>query len=83
MDASFEMYAGSGVPARTIFGSNEGKSFTVIGNFQTTDYDDTYTLKSAGTWYDLFSGKSYNVGSDCRVSIPLKAGKFVVLTNFK
>ena len=83
MDASFEMYAGSGVPARTIFGSNEGKSFAVIGNFQTTDYDDTYTLKSAGTWYDLFSGKSYNVGSDCRVSIPLKAGKFVVLTNFK
>lgn len=83
MDASFEMWATGGRSARTMFGSNEGKSFAVIGNFLTTDYDDTYTLKSAGTWYDLFSGKSYNVGSDCRVDIPLKAGEFVVLTNFK
>lgn len=83
MDASFEMWATGGISARTMFGSNEFKSFAVIGNFLTTDYDDTYTLKSAGTWYDLFSGKSYNVGSDCRVNIPLKAGEFVVLTNFK
>ena len=83
MDASFEMWATGGMSARTMFGSNEFKSFAVIGNFLTTDYDDTYTLKSAGTWYDLFSGKSYNVGSDCRVNIPLKAGEFVVLTNFK
>ena len=83
MDASFEMWATGGMSARTMFGSNEGKSFAVIGNFLTTDYDDTYTLKSAGTWYDLFSGKTYNVGSDCRVNIPLKAGEFVVLTNFK
>lgn len=83
MDASFEMWATGGISARTMFGSNEGKSFAVIGNFLTTDYDDTYTLKSAGTWYDLFSGKSYNVGPDCRVNIPLKAGEFVVLTNFK
>lgn len=83
MDASFEMWAAGGISARTMFGSNEGKSFAVIGNFLTTDYDDTYTLKSAGTWYDLFSGKTYNVGSDCRVNIPLKAGEFVVLTNFK
>lgn len=83
MDASFEMWATGGISARTMFGSNEGKSFAVIGNFLTTDYDDTYTLKSSGTWYDLFSGKTYNVGSDCRVNIPLKAGEFVVLTNFK
>ena len=83
MDASFEMWATGGISARTMFGSNEFKSFAVIGNFLTTDYDDTYTLKSAGTWYDLFSGKTYNVGSDCRVNIPLKAGEFVVLTNFK
>ena len=83
MDASFEMWATGGMSARTMFGSNEFKSFAVIGNFLTTDYDDTYTLKSAGTWYDLFSGKTYNVGSDCRVNIPLKAGEFVVLTNFK
>lgn len=83
MDASFEMWATGGMSARTMFGSNEGKSFAVIGNFLTTDYDDTYTLKSAGTWYDLFSGKPYNVGSDCRVSILLNAGEFVVLTNFK
>lgn len=83
MDASFEMWATGGMSARTMFGSNEFKSFAVIGNFLTTDYDDTYTLKSAGTWYDLFSGQPYNVGSDCRVSILLNAGEFVVLTNFK
>ena len=83
MDASFEMYAGSGVPARTIFGSNEGKSFTVIGNFQTVDSDFSYNLKSGGFWYDLFSGESYDAGYDGNVHIPLKAGEFVVLTNFK
>ena len=83
MDASFEMYAGSGVPARTIFGSNEGKSFTVIGNFQTVDSDFSYNLKFGGTWYDLFSGESYDAGYDGNVHIPLKAGEFVVLTNFK
>lgn len=83
MDASFEMYAGSGLPSRTIFGSNEGKSFAVIGNFQTVDSDYSYTLKSGGTWYDLFSGGSYDAGYDGNVHIPLKAGEFVVLTNFK
>lgn len=83
MDASFEMYAGSGVSARTIFGSNEGKSFAVIGNFQTTDSDFSYNLKSGGIWYDLFSGESYDAGYDGNVHIPLKAGEFVVLTNFK
>lgn len=83
MDASFEMYAGSGVSARTIFGSNEGKSFTVIGNFQTVDSDFSYNLKSGGIWYDLFSGESYDAGYDGNVHIPLKAGEFVVLTNFK
>lgn len=83
MDASFEMYAGSGVPARTIFGSNEGKSFAVIGNFQTIDSDFSYNLKSGGTWYDLFSGESYDAGYDGNLHIPLKAGEFLVLTNFK
>lgn len=83
MDASFEMYAGSGVSARTIFGSNEGKSFTVIGNFQTVDSDFSYNLKSGGIWYDLFSGESYDAGYDGNLQTPLKAGEFLVLTNFK
>lgn len=84
-DASFEINAGSGKGIRSLSCTADGKSFSMYGNFQTTDSSDALklALPSAGKWRDVFSGKEYETDASSEIVLPLKAGEFALLVDFQ
>ena len=55
-------------------------SMVVLGNFDVKDGSITANFYNTGKWYEFFSGDSLDVTST-DMSIPLKAGEYLIYTN--
>ncbi len=71
-----------GRPERTITCTAGGKSFMVIGNFDTVEQTITATLPSEGAWKDYFAEGAAVETEGASVTLTLPSGEFKLLTNF-
>ena len=86
-DADFTWYVSDGNwdDGRFVYGSVDGKSFAVIGNFSLTKKDITAWLPKSGTWkdYPAFGSGTYNVTNDTdghnSLTVNLAPGEFKLI----
>ena len=86
-DADFTWYVSDGNwdDGRFVYGSVDGKSFAVIGNFSLTKKDITAWLPKSGTWkdYPAFGSGTYNVTKDTdghnSLTVNLAPGEFKLI----
>lgn len=86
-DADFTWYVSDGNwdDGRFVYGSVDGKSFAVIGNFSLTKKDITAWLPKSGTWkdYPAFGSETYNVAKDTEghnsLTVNLAPGEFKLI----
>ena len=86
-DADFAWYVSDGNwdDGRFVYGSVDGKSFAVIGNFSLTKKDITAWLPKPGTWkdYPAFGSETYNVAKDTEghnsLTVNLAPGEFKLI----
>lgn len=86
-DADFTWYVSDGNwdDGRFVYGSVDGKSFAVIGNFSLTKKDITAWLPKPGTWkdYPAFGSGTYNVTKDTdghnSLAVNLAPGEFKLI----
>ena len=86
-DADFTWYVSDGNwdDGRFVYGSVDGKSFAVIGNFSLTKKDITAWLPKSGIWkdYPAFGSGTYNVTKDTdghnSLTVNLASGEFKLI----
>lgn len=86
-DADFTWYVSDGNwdDGRFVYGSVDGKSFAVIGNFSLTKKDITAWLPKSGIWkdYPAFGSGTYNVTKDTEghnsLTVNLAPGEFKLI----
>ena len=86
-DADFAWYVSDGNwdDGRFVYGSVDGKSFAVIGNFSLTKKYITAWLPKSGTWkdYPAFGSETYNVAKDTEghnsLTVNLAPGEFKLI----
>ena len=81
VDFSWQVGYDNWTTGRTITSTVDGKSFVVVGNFDTEARRD-YAEVPAGEWKDYFTGETYERDANGLVEVELGAGEYRLLVNF-